>query len=643
MQRRLRNRGRTRRWPLMWGRIAVVAMSLALAIPAAAQRIDSGLKAAWQDIEAWDLRGARARLEDLKQARTGSDPHVSRLAAQVLFEEGQLDEAVAALDALGAAVDDGDEAARLIRDTQAITRRYATIESAHFRLRFPPGKDALLAPYALETLESIRAALEADLGHAPPGKVIVEIYETAEALSKVSTLPLSAIRTTGTVAICKFNKLMITSPKALVQGYEWRDTLAHEYVHLVVSQMSRNRVPIWVHEGLAKFYETRWDGDAGRGLSPASAAFLFQEQKRGKLIPFEKMHPSLALLPSQDEAALAYAEAFSAIEFLHARGSNAMIARLIGAFGQGLNDRDAIRAATGTSFQSFLRDWKRYLARRPAPREALPLAAERKRFADEQQKPSDGGNALPEEKKLRVGDFLDIDDEEARRRAHLGELLRARSRNKAAIEEFKKAHDLVGDRSPMLSLRFAQASRAVGDDKRAEALLKSSLKLFPGLPQSHLALGELCFEGGRMEEARAHFIAVIGVDPFDPKPHERLIDIYRAQSQAALEAEARTALRLISGQAPDVATPVSAQAGKSATDARTTDAGEARSAIVAIESHPFGLVEIDGAPTGRSTPTKIELSPGRHRVRVVNAERDFSREVEVELQPGETRSLRFEP
>ena len=194
--------------------------------------------------------------------------------------------------------------ARLIRDTRALTRRHRTVESAHFRFRFPPGKDALLVPYAIETLEAVRAALAADLGHAPPGKVTVEIYETAEALSKVSTLPLAAIRTTGTVAICKFGKLMVTSPKALVQGYDWRDTLAHEYVHLVVSQMSRNRVPIWVHEGLAKFFESRWSGAAGRNLTPASAAFLVQEQKKGALIPFEKMHPSLALLPSQEGAAL---------------------------------------------------------------------------------------------------------------------------------------------------------------------------------------------------------------------------------------------------------------------------------------------------------------------------------------------------
>ncbi len=636
---------------------------LALAWPAHAQHPSGEIQAAWQALEAWDLPGARARLDALQALRPEA-PRVRRLEAQVLFEEGRLDEAVAVLDALGIASGAPDAEARLIRDTHALTRRHASAESAHFRFRFPPGKDALLAPYALETLEAIRAALKADLGHAPPGKVIVEVYETAEALSKASTLPIEAIKTTGTVAICKFNKLMITSPKALLQGYDWRDTLAHEYVHLVVSQMSQNRVPIWVHEGLAKFFETRWNGAAGRGLSPASAAFLFQEQKRDRLIPFEKMHPSLALLPSQDEAALAYAEAFSAIEFLHARGGNALLARLIEAFGEGKGERRAIQQATGLAFQQFLRDWKRHLGKRPAPQEALPLAAERRRFADGdpaegQAVENSGAPPLPEEKKLRIGDFFDIQDEEARRRAHLGELLRARGRDKAAIDEFAQAQALVGDRSPMLSLRFAQALRATGDDQRAEALLKANLALFPGQVRANLSLGELYFEGGRLDEARAALLAVVGIDPFDPKPHALLAEIYRAQGQDALEARARAALELLSGEPGALAgePPTSANAAgtRGAADmpasgrervgapANGDASADAPDAIVTIESRPFGQVAVDGVSTGRSTPTKLALPAGHHRIRVVNEERDFVREIDVELKAGESRSIRFEP
>jgi hypothetical protein len=122
------------------------------------------------------------------------------------------------------------------------------VESEHFVFLYPKGKDAVLAPYALEALEAQRAALEKDLGHAPPGKVRVEVVNDAAELARVSTLSQKEIDQTGTIAICKFNKLMVTSPKALLRGYDWLDTLAHEYTHLVVTQTGHNSVPIWLQE-----------------------------------------------------------------------------------------------------------------------------------------------------------------------------------------------------------------------------------------------------------------------------------------------------------------------------------------------------------------------------------------------------------
>ena len=77
---------------------------------------------------------------------------------------------------------------RLAKDTLAITRDHERAESEHFIFLYPKGKDAVLAPYALEALEAQRAALEKDLGHAPPGKVRVEVVNDAAELARVSTL-----------------------------------------------------------------------------------------------------------------------------------------------------------------------------------------------------------------------------------------------------------------------------------------------------------------------------------------------------------------------------------------------------------------------------------------------------------------------
>ena len=161
----------------------------------------------------------------------------------------------------------GDEAAscaiwpRHRRDDQGLSWR---LRGKHFVVWHTPGKDELLAPYALDALEKALAALGDDFGWRPTEPVRVEIYPEVADLARVSTLTLKEIETSGTIALCKYNRLMIVSPRALVAGYPWLDTLNHEYTHFVVSRVSHNTVPIWLHEGLAKFEERRWRGAVGR-------------------------------------------------------------------------------------------------------------------------------------------------------------------------------------------------------------------------------------------------------------------------------------------------------------------------------------------------------------------------------------------
>src|SRR6202011_3245409 len=114
-----------------------------------------------------------------------------------------------------------------------------------FVVWYAPGKDSLLASYALEALEKAWAALGDDFGSRPSEPVRVEIYPEVSDLARVSPLTLKEIETSGTIALCKYNRLMIVSPRALVHGYPWLDTLAHEYTHFIVSRLSRNTVPIW--------------------------------------------------------------------------------------------------------------------------------------------------------------------------------------------------------------------------------------------------------------------------------------------------------------------------------------------------------------------------------------------------------------
>jgi hypothetical protein len=45
--------------------------------------------------------------------------------------------------------------------------------------------------------------------------------------------------------------------------------LSHEYIHYIVVQLSHNRAPIWLHEGIAKYFESAWRLPSGGLAGPS--------------------------------------------------------------------------------------------------------------------------------------------------------------------------------------------------------------------------------------------------------------------------------------------------------------------------------------------------------------------------------------
>ena len=485
---------------------------------------------ALEALEMWDLPRAQALIAALRKSE-GDTPVVNELEGRARFFAGDY---AGAADLLKGS--DSPYAA-LSAATLAETTAYEQRESEHFVLHFPRGKDEILAPYALRTLEEARARIGGDLGILPEDKIRVEILKEPAALARMSTLTEQEIRASGTIALCKYDKLMVVSPRALVTGYSWQDTLAHELTHYLITRASRNHTPIWLHEGIAKFEESRWRGPAGQALAPSAAALLLQRLRAGSLISFDRMRPSMALLPDQEDVALAFAEVFTTVEYL-VDERHASLEQLLTELRDGKSDTEAVASVAGESFDRVTRDWKAYLLRRPMPQEVLPLAPEKLRFKEDPAKsPDKEAEADPE--------LREIADPQARRCAHLGSLLLARSRASAALVELGKAESRAGARSPMLSNLYARALLRADHTDEAERVLKASLIPYPDIAQTHLQLGEVELKAERWDQARLELLAANSIDPFDPEIHAGLLKVARAQQDADAQArEAATLARL---------------------------------------------------------------------------------------------------
>ncbi|WNZ61382.1 tetratricopeptide repeat protein [Myxococcus sp. MxC21-1] len=532
--------------------VAVMAVGL-LCVPQAAWAQSSSLKDEVKErlgrveteLDDWDVPGARRELSEVEKLLPADVEPLKYFQGRVAFEEGRYDDAVALLE--GANIEDKPGSyLRLAKDTRAIVKDHERAESEHFIFQYPKGKEAVLVPYALETLEGIHRAMKEDLGWTPPGgKIRVEVVSNARELARVSTLTEKQIGTTGTIAICKFNKLMVTSPKAVARGYDWQDTLAHEYIHLVISQMSRNTVPIWLHEGLAKFLESRWRGKAGLAMTPSTQALLGKRVKADTLIPFEKMHPSIALLPTAEDAATAFAEVFYAIDYVHSVKGTAGLRAIIQELKAGQKDRKAVETAMGMPFALFEKSWLAHIKKQPFPTELLPR--EDRVVLKENAKGKVKDESEKKGREISFGDFQEVTEVLARKFAHLGELLRERNRVKAAAEEYAKAHKLVGDKYESVSNKYALALLELRRLDEAEGVLRGSLRVHPGSPSTNVHLGRILLYRKDYPKAKTAYLEALASDPFDPEIHLALTRIHGSMGETALADRARQASALLTG------------------------------------------------------------------------------------------------
>jgi tetratricopeptide (TPR) repeat protein len=581
-------------------RRATLLALFALAPALAAAQESTPFQEALERLEAWDVEGAAELVRQLEKTHA-DDSGTKFLAGRVAFELGDYDRAVTLMrEALGPRAE-GNHDYQMARGAQREAEGTVVEESAHFTVRYKPGKDAALVPYTLETMEAAYDALVKDLDYVPPGKVRIELYGSPKALARVSSLSEEAIKTTGTIALCKYNRLMVTTPRALIRGYEWQDTLVHEFVHFMVTRKSRNTVPIWLHEGIAKYLETRWRGPAGEGLDPGAEVLLAKAVKKDALIPFAKMHPSIALLPTAEDAALAFAQVFTAIQYVDQKAGMAGVRRIIDALREGKTDREAVAAAVGGTFEQFEAGWKKALKTRPYPKSAPPI--EKLVFKDEKR---DRGPKKEEDraKSWERGELAMLPNADARRFTHLGDLMRARKRFPAAAIEYEKAIAKAGPSNPALARKYALTMLQLERLDDAEKVLRASLAVHADDATNNLLLGNVLLGRGKAAEAKHHFLVANRRDPFDPEIHAGLLRVAQETKDAGLEARERDVLKILAGDKRTWRAPPPGTAAPSLGWLR-------------IEAPSGARVFIDGVDTGLTTPVEEHaLAPGTHVVRL---------------------------
>lgn len=511
--------------------VPILLFWLCLAAQLAAAEFEDKFKHGQELLDAWHI----TRAEEMAAKALREDPKSADALdfdARVKFYQGRYEES---LDSIERAlrIDSTDKRrqslkllSQLSRDVIKTLKRY---ESEHFVLYLDEKRDGVLAPYALDVLERSYQAVGAELGYYPEQKVRVEIAPDAASFNAISTLSLRDIEETGAVGICKFNKLMIISPRALSFGYRWADSLSHEYLHYAIVGLSDNQAPIWLHEGLARFYETRWrkpvaPKDAAEDyLTPANQTLLVQALEKDQFVGFKKMEPSLIYLETPEQVQLAYAEAASAVDFINQSKGRSGVRELLATLRQ-KSTPEAIEKIFAVDFDAFVTQWRSFLKGKNL-KEIEGSRVRRLKVKKDQREDED------------IVELKEIQSAVARNRTYLGDQLAGRGRTVAAANEYQRALQ-ASPHSPIILNKLGRVLIQMHRFQDALAPLERALELEPDNGATYVQLGRVYHAIQKHPESRRALEEAIQINPFNPLIFKLLTEVYaslgeREKSQQA--------------------------------------------------------------------------------------------------------------
>lgn len=463
-----------------------------------------------------NLKEAKRLYDLLLKQYSARDPLVRFAEGQLRFYEGDYAQAYGILSSLSKETDNGSvrDFSALVERTLEKTKRMKRAGDSVVEVYVVPGKDELLVPFVIQTVRKAYEVFSKEFGielSSPDLPIRVEIYPQSEDFIAVSTLTQKEVETSGTIALTKFHRIMIITPRILVRGYRWQDTLAHELVHYMLLCMGGSPIPLWLHEGVAKYWERRWRSPELR-LTPVQETLLYEARLRNRWVPFSRMMPSLAKLRSGYETALAFSElAFWVHRFVEKRGIKG-IAELLRAFSESeAHGYGFLGKGIEELWEEFLKDVQAARLRYLPEYRFLPVMLGEQ--GQESQEVQDAVNGPFAERHIRLGD-----------------LLKEEGRWGAAISEYTEAERMLGAETITLAMKKAEAYIVGGRYSLAQQVLERASRRDPDRATIFYLLGRIAMFRGNYKEAEGFLEEAFSITPFHQGVLESLVEVSRKRN-----------------------------------------------------------------------------------------------------------------
>jgi len=292
-----------------------------------------------------DVAAERALRQALR--RNSRDKRTYVVLGDLAYRSDDLEGAAAAWEQ-AVEIDPGDEAlkARLarIQREQRTEKDFNREVTSHFSVKYEGRERIESGRIVLRVLEDAYGDVGRQLSFYPDQEIAVILY-SGEQFREVTDAP-------GWSGAIFDGKIRIPIGGIEKETPGLRRILYHEYTHAVVRAITP-RVPTWLNEGLAQYFE-------GREVDARSREYLRRLEQSGKLPSLKAMEGSFLGLGG-DQANAAYLISLSAVKYLSDQFGMYRIRMVLDELAGGADISRAVNNAILISYDDFERGWKRSL------------------------------------------------------------------------------------------------------------------------------------------------------------------------------------------------------------------------------------------------------------------------------------------
>jgi tetratricopeptide (TPR) repeat protein len=385
---------------------------------------------------------------------------------------------------------------------------FATLTNEHFVLRMSKHEAAVYGDDALQLLERARAKLCEKFGVELDKPTTVEIFPNQKDFG-VRTFGMP--HNPGFLGVC-FGPVVTANSPASQSSHEanWQAVLWHEFCHVITLQMTRNKMPRWLSEGISVYEERRENPSWGQVMNPK-----YREMILGKDLVAISDLSSAFLAPRSDlHLQFAYFQSSLVVEFLVERYGVDKLRAILKDLGEGVEINKTIATHT-TEMEDLEEDFAKYA--RKAARQLGPDL--------------DWTKAEEDDDNLQPGRKENYHKLVARAR----ELLREKKWAEAKVPLQRLIEQVPVQRgSENAYVLLGLAHRQLGETNAERSVLRQAAELDAEAIETFARLIELARAAKDWAEARTNAERFLAVNPLVPQPYENL-----AESCEALDDDRR--------------------------------------------------------------------------------------------------------